>query len=361
MKKEKAKPKNYINRQLFFYVLFLTAVGLLAVADASAPLAMRQFDDKFFFVRQQLVAAVIGLVAMVVLSFINYKIWEKIAVVAFFVSVLLLVLVLIPGFGSKLLGARRWLILGPINFQPSEIVKLTLCMYIAKVATTQKKIFAYFFPLVLVGGLVMLQPDLGTAMVLVAIGMVQVFYSGVNILYFIGFSLLGAFSSVILIFTSDYRRERLMSFISHSQNNEVSYHIRQVLLAIGSGGLFGVGLGQSRQKFLFIPESASDSIFAIIAEEAGFLRATVLMCVYLLFILNGLRIASKVEDKFGKILATGIVSWVGIQTIFNLSSMLSITPIVGVPLPFISYGGTSIATLLVAMGILLNISRYAKN
>ncbi|KKQ25595.1 MAG: Stage V sporulation protein E [Candidatus Woesebacteria bacterium GW2011_GWA1_37_8] len=338
----------------------LTGIGLIAVADASAPLAIRQFDDKFFFIKQQVYVVGIGLICMFILSFVNYKLWEKYAVLIFFASLGLLLLVLIPGFGNKYLGARRWLMLGPINFQPSELVKLTLSIYIAKLAVGNKKILAYFIPLGIVSLLVMLQPDMGTAMILVGAGLIQIFAAGVNIFSYFGMVLVGIVSGVALIFTSDYRRDRLISFINHNQNIESSYHIRQVLLAIGSGGLFGVGLGQSRQKFLFIPESASDSIFAIIAEEAGFIRSGLLLLIFFLLVFEGYKVALQTENKFGKILAIGITSWIGLQTVLNLSSMLSITPITGVPLPFISFGGTSIVMLLASSGILLNISKYAK-
>lgn len=350
-------PSSGINKKLMIYVLSISLIGLIAVADASAPLAVRQFGDKFFFIKQQLFAFGIGLTLMLLLSQINYKIWEKLALPIFLLSIVLLVLVLIPGFGNKLLGARRWLVLGPVNFQPSELAKLALCIYIAKVASANKKPLAYFLPLLLVAGLVMLQPDLGTTIVLVGIGIIQMFASGVNLFYFIGFVLFSMLSSFTLIMTSDYRRQRLMSFINHAANDEPSYHIKQAILAIGSGGLFGAGLGQSKQKFLFVPESASDSIFAIIAEELGFIRSCALILFLLIFVLVGLRSANSVQDRFGRIMAIGIVSWIGLQIILNLFSMLAITPITGVPLPFISYGGTSLVTLMVATGILLNITR----
>lgn len=360
VKKSKNSNKLHVNRKILIYVLTLTGIGLIAVADASAPLAIRQFDDKFFFIKQQVYVVGIGLICMFILSFVNYKLWEKYAVLIFFASLGLLLLVLIPGFGNKYLGARRWLMLGPINFQPSELVKLTLSIYIAKLAVGNKKILAYFIPLGIVSLLVMLQPDMGTAMILVGAGLIQIFAAGVNIFSYFGMVLVGIVSGVALIFTSDYRRDRLISFINHNQNIESSYHIRQVLLAIGSGGLFGVGLGQSRQKFLFIPESASDSIFAIIAEEAGFIRSGLLLLIFFLLVFEGYKVALQTENKFGKILAIGITSWIGLQTVLNLSSMLSITPITGVPLPFISFGGTSIVMLLASSGILLNISKYAK-
>lgn len=354
------KPRSHLGRSIIVYTLILTFVGLLAVADASAPLALRQFGDRFFFIKQQLIAFGVGLVLMTAFSFIDYRVWKKYATVIFLLSIILLVLVLIPSFGAKFLGARRWLVIGPFNFQPSEFAKLALCIYIASVSSSGKKISSYFAPIVLASILIMLQPDLGTTLVLVSIGMVQMFASGVNFLHYFVFAILGVLSSILLVLTSEYRRNRLMSFIKHTQNSELSYHIKQVLLAIGSGGLFGVGLGQSRQKFLFVPESASDSIFAIIAEEAGFVRTSLLILVFALLVVLILRMSYGVDDKFAKIFSVGVSSWIGMQTVLNIFSMLAVVPITGVPLPFISYGGTSLVMILVAVGILVSISRYAK-
>ncbi len=206
----------------------------------------------------------------------------------------------------------------------------------------------------------MLEPDLGTAVVLAVTSFLIFFVSGPPVWSIFLVCLLGLASGTGLIFTSEYRRQRLLTFLNPSQDPlGTSYHIRQILIALGSGGIFGVGLGQSRQKYEFLPEVTTDSIFAVIAEEVGFIWAKILILIFLLLIWRGISIAKKAPDEFGRLLALGIISWVGFQTLVNLGSMVALIPLTGVPLPFISYGGSSMVLILTAMGILVNISRQA--
>lgn len=347
------------DKTLFYLVLSLVIIGLVFVADISAPQALNTFNDKFYFFKQQIVWAGIGIVAMLVVSKIHYSFWRKLAVPVFFVAVGLLLVVLIPGIGFSALGARRWISVGPINFQPSEVVKLALALYLAKIAESSKKPIAYFIPLAIVCGLIMLQPDLGTTLVVGLIGITQIFVSGVPLLYFLGSLVLGIISVAILILVSPYRRDRLMTFLSVTSDPlGKEYHIRQILLALGSGGLFGLGIGQSRQKYLFLPEAATDSIFAAIAEEIGFVGSLILISLFVFLILKAFRICANAPDQFSKILAVGITAWIGGQVILNISSMTALTPLTGIPLPFFSYGGTSLLMILASCGILLNISKY---
>jgi cell division protein FtsW len=353
--------KKYPDRSFFLLTIALVVIGLLAVADASAPQAQTFFHDAYFYVKQQAVWAIVGIVALVIISQIHYSVWKKFAVPMFFCSVAALVIVLIPGFGSKFLGARRWITIGPIGIQPSELVKMTLAIYFASLADAKKELKSYLVTLGLVGGLIMLQPDLGTTIIVIMIGLIQLFLSGISVVSLL--SILGAsvLAGGALVVTSEYRRERLLTFLgATSDKTGTSYHIHQVLIALGSGGLFGVGLGQSRQKYLFLPESATDSVFAVIAEEVGFIGAFILICLFLLFLYQGLKIAQKAPDKFSKILASGIIAWIGVQFFLNISSMVAVTPLTGVPLPFFSYGGSSLTMILIGVGILLNISKYAK-
>lgn len=348
------------DRTFFYLILSMVTVGLVFVADISAPQALNTFGDKFYFFKQQIVWAIAGIAAMLVVSKIHYNFWKKLAVPLFFLSVFFLLLVLIPGVSLKALGARRWISIGFVNFQPSEVVKLTLALYLAKVSESSKKPLAYFIPLVLVTGLVMLQPDLGTTLVIGLIGVTQIFVSGVPIIYFLGSLLVGILGVVILILASPYRRDRLMTFLSVTSDPlGKAYHIRQILLALGSGGLFGVGIGQSRQKYLFLPEAATDSIFAAISEEIGFIGSLVLISIFAFFVIKAFRIASNAPDQFSKILAVGITAWIGGQAILNISSMTALTPLTGIPLPFFSYGGTNLMMILAACGILLNISKHS--
>ena len=355
------KQKGKVDSKLFILALVLTAIGLVAVADASAPQALNYFSDKLFFVKQQAVWALVGIVAMLTASRVHYSFWEKLATPLFFTSVVLLILVLVPGLGTSALGARRWLAFGSFSFQPSEVVKLTMALYLAKVAANGKKPLSYFLPLGLVAGLIMLEPDLGTTLVIGLLGMAQIFVSGINIFYFLGAAAVGGLASFLLIIFSDYRKQRLLTFLEATQDPlGRSYHIRQVLLALGSGGFFGVGLGQSRQKYLFLPEAATDSIFAVIAEEVGFLGAFILIILFAWLIIRALKIAKAAPDTFSKVLGVGIAAWIGGQVFLNIGSMVALVPLTGVPLPFLSYGGTALTMVLLSMGILLNISRYAK-
>lgn len=352
--------KAKIDKGLLVIVLVLTFIGLLAVADASAPQALNVFADKYYFIKQQLVWVMLGLAALFAATKINYKFWSKIATPLFLFNVLLLILVLIPGVGVKVMGARRWILIGSFYFQPSELIKLSLALFMAKFITSRKPSLYYLAPLVLVGGLIMLEPDLGTTLVIAFSTMAQIFVSGLSIWYFLLAGLAGGLSVFLFIITSSYRRLRLMTFFERTTDPlGRSYHIRQILLALGSGGFFGIGLGQSRQKYLFLPEAATDSIFAVIAEEMGFLGAIVLISLFGLFVYKCFKIIKSAPDDFSKILALGLSVWLGGQALLNMGSVVAIVPLTGIPLPFISYGGSSLVTALTATGILLNISRYA--
>lgn len=351
--------KSGVNKRFLWLVVALTAIGLIAVADASAPQALNSFNDKYYFFKQQIVWGVLGLVGMFVVSQINYSFWKKIATPLFFGSIILLVAVLIPGVGQNFLGAKRWLILGPVSVQPSEIVKLTIIFYLAKLSEKEKSVLAFFLPPFIVAGLIMLQPDLGTTIVVMAIAFSQILISGVSVIYVFGALVFGAVSSFLLIITSAYRRARLMTFLGQTQDPlGRDYHVRQILLALGSGGFWGVGLGASRQKYLFLPEAATDSIFAVIAEETGFLGAGIIIILFFALIMTGIKIAKEAPDKFSQILAIGIISWISFQVILNIGSVVGLTPLTGVPLPFFSYGGSALTMLLISTGILLNISKH---
>lgn len=354
------KQTKKVDKRLLILSVGLTLIGLVSIADASAPSAIRDFSDKFYFVKQQLIWATLGGFLLLFTMRIKYTFWEKVATYLFFLSVILLVLVFIPGFGVSLLGAKRWIVIGNFTFQPAEIVKFTTVLYLAKVADKNKGIYSYLFPLSLVAFLIMLQPDLGTTLVIVATGLLQIYIAGVSFIHLSGAVFLGGATVLALILTSEYRRDRLLTFLERTQDPlGKSYHIRQVLLALGVGGFFGVGLGQSRQKYLFLPETASDSIFAVIAEETGFLGASVIIFLFVYFIYRGIKIASHAPDRFSQVLAAGIVAWIGGQAFLNIGSMVAVVPLTGIPLPFLSYGGSSLVSVLMATGILLNISKYA--
>ena len=354
--------KPSIDKHLFYLIISLVVIGLIFVADISAPQALEFFGNKFHFLEQQIVWAIVGVVAMIIVSNIHYSFWKKLAVPAFFTAVFFLVAVLIPGISLKALGARRWISIGSINFQPSEVVKLALALYIAKLSDSRiQKPIAFFLPLALVCGLIMLQPDLGTTLVVGFIGIIQIFVAGVPIVYFLGSLIAGIVGVLVLILVSPYRRDRLMTFLQVGADPlGKEYHIRQILLAIGSGGFFGLGIGQSKQKYLFLPEASTDSIFAAISEEVGFIGSIAIISLFIYFVYRAYKISVNAPDTFSKVLGIGITSWIGGQVILNISAMTALTPLTGIPLPFFSYGGTNLMMILASCGIILNISRYGK-
>ena len=353
------KQKQKVDVKFLTLSLALTALGLIAIADASAPQAIQVFNDRFYFLKEQGVSALFGIAILLVVVNIPYSFWQKVATPLFFTSLIFLVLVLFPEFGSKILGARRWFVFGPLRFQPSELVKFTTALYFARLASKDKPFLAYLLPLVVTLLLVMLQPDLGTSLVIASIGIVQIFIAGINIYYFLALMVGGGLASSLLILFSDYRRARLVTFFEQTQDPlGQSYHIRQILLSLGLGGLWGVGLGASRQKYLFLPEATTDSIFAVMAEEVGFVGAVILIIALAFFVYKALKISLNAPDKFSKILGYGLSAWLGCQIFLNIASNVALVPLTGVPLPFFSYGGSSLTMVLIAVGILLNISRY---
>lgn len=343
---------------LISLVLGLTVFGIIMVGNASVVEAFRDFGDKFYYLRQQLLWAVLGLLAFVVFSFFDYRRLRKLALPLMLFSFVSLILVLIPSIGIKSLGARRWLPLGFFSFQPAELTKLAFILYLSSFFANQRKLWPFLFVLAALLVLIMMEPDLGTAVILATTGLIVYFVSGGPLLLISLVGLAGLVGGAGLIFFSPYRRERFLTFLNPARDPlGTSYHIRQILIAIGSGGLFGVGLGQSRQKYEYLPEATTDSIFAVIAEELGFVGAISILVLFLLIIWRGIRITKEAPDDFGRLLAVGITAWIGFQALVNLSAMVAIVPLTGVPLPFISYGGSSLVLSLTAMGILVNISK----
>lgn len=356
----KAQTQSYDKRFLYI-ALGLVFFGIAMVFDASSADSARTFGDIFFFAKRQIIWVTLGLITFFICSKIKYTFWQKHAISLFILTVILLILVFIPGLGVQALGAKRRIGLGEIGIQPSELAKLTLSIFLAASLSRKANIKRFFVPVGIIALLVVLQPDLGTTIILSGLAFAIYFASGASLVHISLLGMAGILIALALSLTSDYRRERVMSFLNpHNDPINSSYHIRQILIALGSGGLFGLGIGQSRQKHLFLPEPATDSVFAVIAEELGFIGAAALVLVFLYLIWLGYKIAINAEDEFGKLLAVGITSWIGIQTFVNLAAMVALVPLTGIPLPFISYGGSSIIVLFGATGILLNISKYRK-
>ncbi len=362
-------------------VLGLTLFGVLMVYNTGVVVAHEEFGDKFWFLKNQSLWALIGISGGYVVSNIHYSRWKSWAKPLYLISVALLILVLIPGLSPEIYGARRRLsfpvglpFLGHLSVQPSEMAKFTVVLYLASWLPTLipqgkgkgtkppvlKAIMPFLGTLGLILGLIMLQPDLGTSLIIGGSAMMVYFLSGVPLTGVLMVALLGVIGAAGFAFSSEYRRNRIFTFLNPAEDTlSLSYHINQIFIALGSGGLLGVGLGHSRQKYQYLPEVTTDSIFAVIGEELGFLGASLVIVAFVVIIWRGFEIIKGCEDPFGRLLATGIVSIISVQAFLNLMSMVSLIPLTGVPLPFISYGGSSLTMLLIEVGILLNISKYA--
>lgn len=343
-------------------VLLTSCFGLLMVYNASIVEAFALFSDKYYFLKQQALWLAAGTVVLLLAAYVPLGLIKKLSPLLLVTTLILLVLVLVPGLGTRSLGARRWLALGEFQLQPTELAKLSLLIYLAAWLENQRPLLHFLAILGVFLGLIMLQPDLGTALVLI-IGAVLVFYvSGASLFSLLILGVLGGAAGLGLIFSSAYRKERLLTFLNPLRDPlGSSYHIRQALIAVGSGGFWGLGLGESRQKYQFLPQVTTDSIFAVIAEETGFIGAGLLILILLLIIWRGMGIARLAPDRFSALLAAGITSWLAMQIFINLGAMLAILPLTGVPLQFISYGGSSLVVSLAGVGILLNISRFRLN
>lgn len=339
--------------------VFISLLGLVAVFNASVIEGFKDFDDKFHFVKQQMSWLALGLVLFWTISFVPPTFFKKIAPYFLIVSLLFMLIVLIPGVGLKLQGARRWLSLGIVRFQPSELLKIGLILYFSSWLETPRPI--KHFILILIGclSLVMLQPDLGTATVVASVGFGLFYLSGSSLKEIVIFALILVGLLFILIFSSSYRLERLHTFLDPTSDPlGRSYHINQVLLGIGSGNWFGVGLGRSRQKYSYLPEATTDSIFTIIGEETGFVGGLIVISLLLFLSMLALRIALSSSNMHTRLLSGGVGLLIASQTFVNLASMVALVPLTGVPLPLISYGGSSLITTFIALGILASAARH---
>lgn len=361
--------ESHFDRTLFFTLLTLLGIGLIMIASAGVVYGRVRFGDDYYFLKQQLFGLGVGLLFLYILQKIDYHIWQRFVVPIFILAIALLVLVFIPGFGTTVYGAARWVELGPLSFQPSEVMKFAIILYLsawlsskgrAKASDFFEGLVPFLALLSVVGFLIIKQPDTGTLGLIFLISLAIFFASGASIVHIFSLFAGGLFALFILIKIAPYRMQRFLVFMNPDHDPMgFGYQMTQALLAIGSGGIFGVGLGQSRQKFNYLPEPVTDSIFAVLGEELGMIGATVVVGLFLFLAWRGVRIALRAPDEFGRLLAVGIVSWIVFQAFINISAITGLIPLTGIPLPFISYGGTSLAVLLAAVGILLNISKHS--
>lgn len=364
----KLRAQNIYDIPLIGTTTVLVILGLIAIYDASVFAAFRDFGDKFYYFKNQLVWASLGFMALIIFSFFDYHKLLRLSPLFLIISVLFLIIVLIPGIGTQVSGARRWINIGNFTFQPSEMTKLAIIFYAAAIVEKLKKyktslidiILVFFLPISIACALVLIQPDLGTALIFVGITLSVYFIGGGSLWHFMFALPIVLAATVFAIITKPYRLTRLKSLLDPTYDPQgASYQIGQILAALGSGGLFGVGLGGSRSKFAFIPEVHSDAIFAVIVEELGFVGAIIIIALFLFLINRAITIARMSCDQQGKILALGIASMLAIQSLFNLASIVALVPLTGIPLPFISYGGSSLFVTMTSIGILLNIKRQS--
>ncbi|MFA6098499.1 MAG: putative lipid II flippase FtsW [Patescibacteria group bacterium] len=356
--------------KLIIIIAIVLIYGLIMLASASSVISFEKFGDSNYLLKHQLLFGVlIGIIGFLITSKIDYHTWKKFAFPLLIISIILLLAVFIPGIGYEYGGAKRWIHIGTNIFQPTEILKLTFLIYLSTLFTKNKegiKDPAYgLIPFVIIVGvivfLIMLQPDMGT-MVAIALMAFIIFYSaGAPFKHLLWLILSASGVFLLLIKLAPYRTARLTVFLNPALDPQgIGYQINQALMAIGSGGIFGLGLGHSRQKYLYLPEATGDSIFAVIAEELGLIFSLVLIALFLAFAYRGLKIASHAPDTFGKLVAIGIVSWITFQAFINIAAMVTLIPLTGIPLPLVSYGSSALAVTLTAMGVLVNISKQAK-
>jgi len=345
----------------------LTIIGLVFVLSSSFIWANHRTNDAFYFFKRQLLFANIGFIGMIAVSKINYQLYKKHASALLVVSFLLLALVLVPGVGLVRGGARSWIGIGAFSLQPSEFMKLSLIIFLAKFMATNPEetktfkqgVLPLMSVILVVFATIMMQPDFGSGMVIVAAGILMLFMGGVPIKYFLYFVTAGIFGIAALIASAPYRLARITSYLDPLADPLGSgFQILQSLYAITPGGLLGHGIGNSIQKHYYLPEPQTDFIFAIIAEEVGFVGATFVLILFICFFLRLAHLALKINDLFAKYVVLGIMAMQCVQVMINVGVVIGVLPVTGITLPFMSYGGSSLTITLLSIGVILNISRY---
>ena len=363
--------KHNPDKTLLVIIFIILGFGLVVLASASSVISQERFGTPYHYFFHQLIYGLgIGLVLFFLTQKIYYRFWRKYAFILLIICLFSLVLVFIPKIGIRYGGAKRWINLGFMSFQPSELLKLGFIIYLAawfEGKKTEIKKFSYglipFLILIgIIGILIIAQPDFGTLITITVLGTIIFFLAGARLGHILLVVLLGLALIFILIKIAPYRMNRILAFLNPEIDPlGIGYQIRQSLLAIGSGGFWGVGLGYSRQKYNYLPSPASDSIFAIVAEELGFIGGVALIFVFLFLGVRGFKIVNHSPDRFAKLASAGITSWFVIQAFINIGAIISLIPLTGITLPFVSYGASSMVISLVGAGILVNISKYTKN
>lgn len=343
--------------------------GLVGLSSASAVVAYDKFGDAYYYFKHQLPGIVLGLIAFLVLAKIDYRIWQRYAFGFLIFSIALLLLVFIPGLSANWGQARSWIDIFGFSLQPSEFVKLSFLIYLSAWLVVRKKdlhdvelgVGPFVVILGIIGGLMILQPDIGTLSIVALSSLLVYFVGGGHYKHILFIILAGFILLVILLQLKPYQMDRVKCMIDPAYDpDKVCYQVNQSLIAVGSGGLWGRGIGESRQKFLYLPEVTGDSIFAVIAEEVGLIFSVLLVLAYTAIFYRGYLIARRAPDEFGRNLAIGISAWLTLQAFINIGGIINLIPMTGVPLPFVSLGGSSILASLAAVGLLVNISKQTK-
>lgn len=352
---------------LLITVFVLAGIGLAMSYSASAPYAQKTFGDSFYFLKRQFVWCMGGFAALLFFQRVDYRVYVRYTKVMLIAALVILAAVLVPGVAKSVKGSARWISLGFIHIQPSEMAKIVVVIYLAKVFSTEddgiaNHVIQLLVPMLIVGVifmLVLMQPDFGTAIDLLFVAVAILFVSGFPFIYIGMLSVLSVPMFYLLIYQVAYRRDRLLAFFDPWRDRYgIGYHIIQSFIAFRKGGLLGAGLGYGTQKIKHLPEPHTDFIFAVIAEETGFLGTLFIVCLFGLFMWRGMQIAMGAPDEFGRLLAIGLTLMIVVQAFINIGVVSGSLPTTGIPLPFISYGGSSLFSNMMAAGVLLNISRY---
>jgi len=348
-------------------VAVLNIVGLVMILSASSVAALADYGSSWYFFQRQAMWALVGFGVFLVVSRVDYRRWRKLAVPALLTSVFLLLVVLLPNIGKLVEGSRRWLVLGPIQVQPSEVAKIALLLCGAELLTRRverlhdPRAWRPVLVLFLVfGAFVMKEPDLASTIVLGTITFALLIVSGARVKHLAAVAGFGLAAALLLSLGAGYRRARMFAFLhpGHDVGN-TGYQLWRSLIAVGSGGVNGVGLGNGRAKWFFLPNAHTDFIFAIIGEELGFIGCVLVLALFAGLGIVGLRIARRAPDRFGMLLATGVTAWVVGQAAINLGAVIGVLPVSGVPLPFLSVGGSSLVLTMAAVGVVANIARVS--
>lgn len=354
---------------IIFLVILLSLIGLAMISSASVVVSYDRYSYNTYYLTKQAVSFGLGAMLMIFCTAIDYKYWSKISVSLLVIGIALLAIVIMPGFGQKIAGAQRWIEIGPFTLQPSEVIKLIYIIYAATWLSSKKEqirnLFSGLLPFAIVlgiiGFLIISQPDLSTLLVIIATAASMVIVAGAT---FSHLALAGSLLVVMvisLIQGAGYRLQRILTFFNPSVDPlGAGYQINQALITIGSGGWWGLGFGQSRQKYLYLPQPYIDTIFAVIVEELGFIRASLIIVLLLILIYKIFTIALNSKEPFGRLLASGVGFWIAFQTFVNIGAVTGLLPLTGIPLPFISYGGSSLIMLMASVGIVYNVSKYGE-